>query len=153
MPVKKTTTAKKTATKKPVAKRTVTKKAPAVVVTENAIKSDTCNTAKACCKTGGLIMMVLTILNTIILLIVLLKSPGTFNALESFEALRVGGEENYNIVQEIYELDSYKQDQSQRLQTTLDFLKNPQAANQLQNIPQPTQGGNGDAEMMIPEGN
>ena len=46
-----------------------------------------------------------------------------FGAMEDFEAMRVGGHENHNIMKDIYKLDAYKNDQKMRLETTLNALQ------------------------------
>lgn len=142
MATKKTTTkrtttkkpaAKKTATRKPAAKKTTTrrvvtkkpaiKKTPAVIVKENTIKKSTC---QAPCKVGPILVVILLIINTALLFIIAFKTTSNkalFTAMEDFEAMRVGGPENHEIMKEIYKLDAYKNDQKTRLETTLNALQ------------------------------
>jgi len=147
MPAKKTTTkktTKKTTTKKPTAKKTVTKrtttkKATNPVATVIVKKQPTnhktntsCCTTSNCGKFAPHIIVILLLINTFLLVFMFLKKPveieqtvetAFYNALEKFEATKVGGEENYNVIKEIYNLEAYQQDQKRRLDTTLNTLK------------------------------
>jgi hypothetical protein len=137
MPVKKTTT--KAPVAKPTAKAAVTAKkttttvkkvpvTPTVIVKENAVKKEVCNTNTDSCgkKARATLAIALLLINTVLLAIVAFKSTSQkslFRAMDEFEAMRVGGEANHQIMTEIYGLDAYKNDQKMRLETTLNALK------------------------------
>jgi len=137
MPAKKTTTTKKATTKKPVAKKptvkktvkrttSVAKKPTTVIVKENSIKKETCNTPCGNPKAIATFAIILLVINTILLGLLVFKTTSQkalFGAMEEFEAMRVGGIENHNIMKEIYKLDAYKNDQKMRLETTLNALQ------------------------------
>ncbi len=147
MPTKKTTTkkpvAKKATTKKPVtkkvpSKKVTIKKSPTVIVKENAIKKDACSASH--CKRTSLLIVILLLINTALLLIVAFKTTShkaLFSAMDDFEAMRVGGKENHQIMKEIYKLDAYKQDQKNRLQATLQALQQMNLTPTTQGTPTP----------------
>jgi len=138
MPTKKTTT-KKSTNKKPVTKKTTTKKVttrkpttsasrktPSVIIKENPIKKINHTSSFCPSKMGPIVGIFLLLINTILLLIVAFKlssHKALFQAMDDFEAMRVGGKENHQIMKEIYQMDAYKKDQKMRLDTTLNALK------------------------------
>ena len=147
----KKTTTKKPATKKPVTKKTSTtasKKTPVtktvaaqkkpvvvtkkpvvtpkaeVIVKEKTVKNSCEKTS--CHKARAALAMILLVINTVLLGLIAFKATTQntlFGALEEFEAMRVGGQENHNIMKEIYKLDAYRNDQKMRLETTLNALQ------------------------------
>jgi len=142
MPTKKPTTknTKKTTVKNPVAKKSATKK-PTVIKTVKTISKTTPktsvvvkeinknNSCTPCPKGKALIaslIAILVVINTILLALLFFKNPNEtafYDALEKFEAAKVGGEANYKVVKEIYELPAYQEDQMRRLEATLGTLK------------------------------
>jgi len=131
MPVKKTTTKKapaKTTTtkKKPTTKKTTVPKKPTVIVKENPIKKISSNCIFEKKGFPGMIIAIILILNTILLCTILAKNKtneDTASIIKQFEIEKVGWEENYKLIQEIYSLDIYKLDQKRRLETVLQQLK------------------------------
>jgi len=143
MPTKKTTT-KKTTTKKPVTKKTTTKKPVAKKTIKTVTKAtpktsvvvkeiNKTNNCVSCPKGRAVIasiFAILLIINTILLALLFFNNPNQtafYDALESFEATKVGGETNYNVVKEIYKLPAYQEDQMRRLEATLGTLKQMEA--------------------------
>lgn len=88
------------------------------------------------CGSWGTIAIVLLVLNTI--LVGLLATGYTVKkAMQDMEARRVGGRENYELIQQIYDLEEFKQQQRFQIEQTLQALQAP------------TQQGNPNA--LIPE--
>jgi hypothetical protein len=120
MPAKKATT-RKTTTKKTTTKKTPTKRVTAAKRTDPSSSTRT-NTATHSTTNNNMIATVLLILNTVLLLLLVTYfSPQ--KALEEMEAQRVGGQENYELIQQIYELDTFKQQQRFQIEQTLQALQ------------------------------
>lgn len=120
MPTQKT---KKTTTSDE--KKPATEKATTVVVKEKAVKQESCTSNSSCDKKKACMILILLGINTILLWLIAFKMTShkaLFGAMEEFEAMRVGGVENHNIMKEIYGLNAYKNDQKMRLETTLNAL-------------------------------
>ena len=67
--------------------------------------------------------MVLTVLNTVLLISLLANQ-------DKAEALKVGGEENYKMLKQIFTTDGYKKQQAQQIEQALQMFANPEAAKQ-----------------------
>ena len=65
--------------------------------------------------------MVLTVLNTILLIALLANQ-------DQAEALKVGGPENYKLLKQIFVSDGYKAQQKQQIEQALQMFANPTAA-------------------------
>lgn len=117
MPVKKTTkkTPAKKAAKVPVKKVALTKAAPAAM---SSVKKETCSSV---CSTSTRTILLL-IANTVLLLF-LISNFGIKKALNDMEIKRVGGAENYELIQKIYELDTFKQQQKFQIEQTYQALQ------------------------------
>jgi len=117
MPVKKTTR-KAPAKKTPVKKTTAAKKSTPTTVSKTAKP-----VASSCgALNNNMVATVLLILNTVLLLLLVTYfSPK--KAFEQMEAQRVGWQENYELIQEIYELDTFKQQQRFQIEQTLQALQ------------------------------
>ena len=101
MPVKKTT-------KKPVAKKVPAKVSLAQSTTTASMKTTKADAA-SCASTINRTTLLL-IANTVLLLF-LLSNYTVKKALTDMEVQRVGGVENYEMIQQIYNLDTFKQQQ------------------------------------------
>lgn len=112
MPVKKTT-------KKPTTRRTASK---TITKTASVASSKpTCNT-DMCGISMNTVTLILLIVNTVLLLFV--ASNFTINrALQNMEIQRVGGIENYETIQKIYELDAFKEQQRFQIEQTYQALQ------------------------------
>lgn len=118
MPVKKTAakkTTRSTTAKKKVATSAVAKKAPARTSTLN------CSTG-SCYGSVSTRTILLLVANTVLLLF-LLSNYTVKRALTDMEIQRVGGIENYELIQQIYELDTFKQQQRFQIEQTLQALQ------------------------------
>lgn len=115
MPVKKTT--KKPVAKKPAAKVSLAQ--PSATASMKSSKGDLSCTTSCSTTTRTILLLVL---NTI-LLIFLLSNYTVKKALTDMEIQRVGGAENYEMIQQIYNLDTFKQQQSFQIQQTLQALQ------------------------------
>lgn len=115
MPVKKTT-------KKPVAKKSPVKVSLAQASTTASMKSPKADAActTSCSSTTRTILLLVA--NTVLLLF-LLSNYTVKKALTDMEVQRVGGVENYEMIQEIYNLDTFKQQQQFQIQQTLQALQ------------------------------
>lgn len=117
MPVKKTT-------KKPVAKKAPVKVSLAQSSTTASMKSTKADAACTTnCYTSTSTRTILLLVANTVLLLFLLSNYTVKKALTDMEVQRVGGVENYEMIQEIYSLDTFKQQQSFQIQQTLDALK------------------------------
>jgi hypothetical protein len=116
MPVKKTT--------KKATPRAAAKKAPAKVSLSQAststMKKADVSCATTCSTTTRTILLLVA--NTVLLLF-LLSNYTVKKALTDMEIQRVGGVENYELIQQIYNLDTFKQQQSFQIQQTLQALQ------------------------------
>jgi hypothetical protein len=107
-------------------KKTVTKATPTVTVETKKISEEVCCAPKkACCghhivKIG---FMVLTVLNTVLLIALLANQ-------DKAEALKVGGDDNYKMLKQIFTTDGYKAQQKQQIEQALQMFANPEAAQQ-----------------------
>lgn len=113
MPVKKTT-------KKPVAKKAPVKVSLAQSTTTASMKTTKANTAS--CSSAINRTTLLLIANTVLLLF-LLSNYTVKKALTDMEVQRVGGVENYEMIQQIYNLDTFKQQQQFQIEQTLQALQ------------------------------
>lgn len=140
MPAKKATT-RKTTKKVPTKRATPTKKTtPTTTKTTRSVASSYNETVT----NSNMITTVLLILNTVLLLLLITYfSPQ--KAFEQMEAQRVGGQENYELIQQIYELDTFKQQQRFQIEQTLQAL---QGNTQQPNIPN-TENIDPDAQIQI----
>jgi|GEM_PF-2467309 len=125
MPVKKTT--KKTSPRNTAT--AVAKKAPAKVSLVQASTAASMKTTKAnavcttsCYGSMSTRTILLLVANTVLLLF-LLSNYTVKQALTDMEVQRVGGVENYEMIQQIYNLDTFKQQQSFQIKQTLDALQ------------------------------
>lgn len=118
MPVKKTTkkAPAKKATKAPVKKVALAKAAPAAAM--SSAKKETCSSV---CSTSTRTILLL-VANTVLLLF-LISNFGIKKALNDMEIKRVGGAENYELIQKIYELDTFKQQQQFQIEQTYQALQ------------------------------
>lgn len=94
-------------------------KAPAVrVETRKLPAKDTCDCvgSRPCCSYKHLLVPVLLVINTLLLIWVLVNQV-------NIEAGKVGGRDNYKMVQEIYKSDSFKQQQAQQIQQALQLYQ------------------------------
>lgn len=135
-PVSKKTVTRKVTNKKPTTKPAI-KKTPAVIVKENVIKKNA-YAEPTYTKIKSIMVVILLLINTALLCIIAFRTTthtALFTAMEDFEAMKVGGQENHKIMEEIYQLDAYKNDQKNRLETTLNALKQ-------MDLNQPTQNKN-----------
>ena len=91
-------------------------KTPAVMVeTKKLSAKDTCG--MGCCgKMGHLLVPVLLLLNILLVVWVLSNQMNV-------EADRVGGRDNYKMVQQIYKSDAFKAQQKQQIQQALQMYK------------------------------
>ena len=90
-------------------------KAPAVMVeTKKLSAKDTCGMGgmSCCCKMKHLLVPVLLIINLLLLVWLLCNQLGV-------EANKVGGRENYRMVQQIYKSDAFKAQQKQQIEQAL----------------------------------
>ena len=110
MPVKKTT--KKTPVKKSLAKTT-----PSVVMSAS---KEVC--APSCYNSTTVRTILLLAANTVLLLF-LVSNFWIKKALNDMEIKRVGGVENYELIQKIYELDTFKQQQQFQIEQTYQALQ------------------------------
>jgi len=106
-------------------KKTVTKAIPTVTVETKKIADEVCSASKKCCghhivKIG---FMVLTVLNTVLLISLLANQ-------DRAEALKVGGDDNYKLLKQIFTTDGYKAQQKQQIEQALQMFANPEAAQQ-----------------------
>lgn len=118
MPVKKTTKkapAKKT-TKAPV-KKSLAKATPSVTMSAS---KEVC--APSCCSSTTVRTILLLVANTVLLLF-LVSNFWIKKALNDMEIKRVGGVENYELIQKIYELDTFKQQQQFQIEQTYQALQ------------------------------
>jgi|GEM_PF-3327546 len=107
-------------------KKTVVKATPTVTVETKKISEEVCCGGKMPCVPKHLVeigFMVLTVLNTI-LLIALLAGQ------DKAESLKVGGDDNYKILKQIFTTDGYKAQQKQQIEQALQMFSNPEAAQQ-----------------------
>jgi hypothetical protein len=137
MPAKKKTTSTKKSVAKTPAKSIAARKSVATSSSTTSIswmkKDMSCVTS---CGSWGTVAIVLLVLNTI--LVGLLATGYTVKkAMQDMEARRVGGRENYELIQQIYDLEEFKQQQRFQIEQTLQALQAP------------TQQGNPNA--LIPE--
>lgn len=120
MPVKKTAAAKKTtrktATTKKVAASTVAKKTPS-----SSTSIMNCSTG-SCYGSVSARTILLLVANTVLLLL-LLSNYTVKRALTDMEIQRVWWVENYELIQQIYELDTFKQQQRFQIEQTLQALQ------------------------------
>lgn len=95
-----------------------TTKTPAVrVETRKLPANDMCECAAPCrCSFKHLLVPVLLVLNTLLLVRVLYNQV-------SLEVEKVGGRDNYKMVQEIYKSDTFKQQQAQQIQQALQLYQ------------------------------
>ena len=103
-----------------------TTKTPAVrVETRKLPANDMCECTTPCrCSFKHLLVPVLLVLNTLLLVRVLYNQV-------SLEVEKVGGRDNYKMVQEIYKSDTFKQQQAQQIQQALQLYQgNGQQAGQ-----------------------
>jgi hypothetical protein len=110
MPVKKTTKV----TKKPAVK--------SVAATKTVTQKTTTNPQTSCYTSTSTRTTLLVILNTI-LLVFLISNYNIKKALTDMEIQRVWWVENYSLIQEIYELDTFKQQQRFQIEQTLQALQ------------------------------
>jgi len=111
MPVKKTT-------KKPVAK-----KAPVKVSLAQSTTTASMKTAKTDLSCSTINRTTLLLIANTILLLFLLSNYTVKKALTDMEVQRVGGVENYEMIQQIYNLDTFKQQQKFQIEQTLQALQ------------------------------
>jgi len=105
-----------------VFKKKVTK-APAVMVeTKKMSAKDTCS-MNCCANIKHLVMFVLIIINTIMLALILLNQG-------KMESNKVGGRDNYNMVQQIYKSEAFKAQQKQQIEQALQMYQGGAAAQQ-----------------------
>ncbi len=105
----------------------IKKATPTVTVETKKISSE----KDVCCAGGKCPMhhvvkigfMVLTVLNTILLIALLANQ-------DQWEALKVGGPENYKLLKQIFVSDGYKAQQKQQIEQALQMFSNPTAAAQ-----------------------
>ncbi|MEI6426609.1 MAG: hypothetical protein WCO66_04680 [Candidatus Absconditabacteria bacterium] len=107
-----------------VFKKTIAKATPTVTV-ETKKMDACCASGKPCCghhivKIG---FMVLTVLNTVLLIALL-------GGQDKAESLKVGGDENYKLLKQIFLTDGYKAQQKQQIEQALQMFANPEAAKQ-----------------------
>ncbi len=115
MPVKKTT-------KKPVAKKAPAKVSLTQSSTTASMKTPKASSSASCYTCTSTRTILLLIANTVLLLF-LLSNYTVKKALTDMEVQRVGGVENYEMIQQIYNLDTFKQQQSFQIQQTLQALQ------------------------------
>lgn len=114
-----------------IKKAPVKAKAVSTVTVETkkiASESDVCCAGKAHCSAKHMIkigMMVLTVLNTILLISILANQ-------DNAEALKVGGSDNYKMLKQIFVSEGYKAQQKQQIEQALQMFANPESAAQLQ---------------------
>ena len=114
------------AVKKAAVKKAPAKKAPAKSTllqsntTASMKKTDTCTTS---CYTSTSTRTILLLVANTVLLLFLLSNYTVKQALTDMEVQRVGGVENYEMIQQIYNLDTFKQQQSFQIKQTLDALQ------------------------------
>ena len=107
-------------------KKTVTKATPTVTVETKKISEEVCCGSKMPCTAKNMVrvgFMVLTVLNTI-LLIALLAGQ------DKAESLKVGGDDNYKMLKQIFTTEWYKAQQKQQIEQALQMFSNPEAAQQ-----------------------
>jgi len=107
-------------------KKTVAKKLPTVTVETKKISEEVCCGGKMPCAPKSMVkigFMVLTVLNTI-LLIALLAGQ------DKAESLKVGGDDNYKMLKQIFTTEGYKAQQKQQIEQALQMFSNPEAAQQ-----------------------
>jgi ABC-type uncharacterized transport system permease subunit len=91
-------------------------KAPAVMVeTKKLSAKDTCDMGY-CHKMKHLLVPVLLVINLLLLVWVLLNQLG-------LEANKVGGRDNYRMVQQIYKSDAFKAQQKQQIEQALQMYQ------------------------------
>jgi len=116
MPVKKTTR-KTTTTRKPITKKpTAAKKATTTTKMSN---DANCTSCRSSTNTRTILLLVA---NTVLLLF-LISNYTVKQALIDMEAQRVWGIENYELIQQIYELDNFKEQQRFQIEQTLQALQ------------------------------
>ena len=104
-------------------KKTVAKATPTVTVETKKISSE----KNACCAFSSgrhmikIVVLALTVLNTILLISLLSNQDRN-------EALKVGGNENYKLLKQIFTTDSYKSQQRQQIEQAMEMFSNPAAA-------------------------
>ena len=93
-------------------------KAPAVMVeTKKMSAKDTCGMGMWCCgKIKHLLIPIFLIVNTILLICVLCNQT-------RLESDRVGGRNNYKMVQQIYKSDAFKAQQKQQIEQALQMYQ------------------------------
>ncbi|HKL44550.1 MAG TPA: hypothetical protein VJ892_04735 [Candidatus Absconditabacterales bacterium] len=121
MPVKKTTKKNATNNKKPVAKKTTAKKTTSKNVVAKKVSKPKTNVivetkktkkSKSCTSLMTIIFVVLLLLNLVFGVLNFMKQD---SALE-LEKMKVGGQENFEKVMELYESDFYKEQQAAAIQ-------------------------------------
>lgn len=125
-------------------KKTIAKATPTVTVETKKItsESEVCCGGKMPCSGKHIIkigFMVLTVLNTILLIALLANQ-------DKAEALKVGGDDNYRMLKQIFTTEGYKQQQAAQIQQALEMFANPQAAAQQQAAQQQVQPTQQDAQ-------
>ncbi|MCX6823840.1 MAG: hypothetical protein NT085_01830 [candidate division SR1 bacterium] len=100
-------------------------KAPAVMVeTKKLSAKDSCGMGMGCCgKMKHCFMGILLIVNTILLACVVFHQAHV-------EADKVGGRDNYKMVQQIYKSDAFKAQQKQQIEQALQMYQGGGAAQQ-----------------------
>lgn len=92
----------------------VTKNPAVMVETKKLSAKDTCG--MGCCKMGHFFVPVLLVLNLLLLVWVLCNQT-------ALEAAKVGGRDNYNMVQQIYKSDAFKAQQKQQIEQALQMYE------------------------------
>jgi hypothetical protein len=122
MPVKKTI--KKTT--KPVVKKAAT----TTVAKQTAISTKAMDCKTGSCYGSVSTWTILLLAANTVLLLFLLSNYTIKRALIDMEIQRVGGAENYQLIQQIYELDNFKQQQKFQIEQTLKALQSMGAEQQ-----------------------
>lgn len=100
---------------KKIAKKTITKVPSVTVETKKMSNSDCCTPSKGkCCE--KLVVVALLVINTILLVCLMAQQKG-------IESMRVGGNENYKMLQEVFKSEGFKNQQAQQIQQALQMYK------------------------------